>query len=158
MGREAVVSTTRSTVEQAFEALYTDDETALDTAASLLAADRTADAELARRGEEFVRRAWERGWQPADLVRLVRRDLAEEHVRLAGALITSETGRYERLPRRWAAQLADLDTTPSVRTASPPRRRPWSCTDSLSGCRPWSRWARCPATRCRPPWRGSRGC
>ncbi|MEU6880131.1 DUF2786 domain-containing protein [Streptomyces sp. NPDC046712] len=101
-----------TTVERAFEALYTDDDTALDTAASLLAADRAADAELARRGGEFVRRAWERGWQPADVVRLVRRDLGEEHVRLAGALIASETGRYERLPSRWAAQLADLDTTP----------------------------------------------
>ncbi|MFF3316526.1 DUF2786 domain-containing protein [Streptomyces sp. NPDC003035] len=112
MGREAVVSTTRSTVEKAFEALYTDDDTALDTAASLLAADRAADAELSRRGEEFVRRAWERGWQPADVVRLVRRDLAEEHVRLLGGLIVSETARYERLPARWAAQLADLDTTP----------------------------------------------
>ncbi|MFE5615450.1 DUF2786 domain-containing protein [Streptomyces sp. NPDC056470] len=113
MGREAGVSTTRSTVERAFEALYTDDDTALDSAASLLAADRAADAELTLRGEEFVRRAWERGWQPADLVRLVRRDLAEEHVRLAGALIAAETGRYERLPHRWAAQLADLETAPA---------------------------------------------
>ncbi|MBT2441048.1 DUF2786 domain-containing protein [Streptomyces sp. ISL-36] len=110
MGREADVSTPRTTVEKAFDALYTDDDTALDTAASLLAADPAADAELARRGEEFVRRAWERGWQPADVVRLARRDLAEEHVRLLGALIASETARYERLPARWAAQVADLDT------------------------------------------------
>ncbi|MFJ8668603.1 DUF2786 domain-containing protein [Streptomyces sp. NPDC093600] len=109
MGREAEVS---GTVERALEALYTDDERALDTAASLLAADPAADAELARRGEQFVRRAWERGWQPADVVRLARRDLREEHVRLLGALIATETGGYERLPARWAAQIAELDTRP----------------------------------------------
>ncbi|MDT9689589.1 DUF2786 domain-containing protein [Streptomyces sp. P9(2023)] len=106
-----------TTVERAFETgLYTDDDTALDTAASLLAADRSADAELARRGEEFVRRAWERGWQPADLVRLVGRDLADEHVRLAGSLIAAETSGYDRLPHRWPAQLAELDTTPTRST------------------------------------------
>ncbi|GGV19936.1 DUF2786 domain-containing protein [Streptomyces spectabilis] len=84
---------------------------ALDTAASLLAATPSADAEVARRGEEFVRRAWERGWQPADVVRLVRRDLDEDHVRLAAELIRAETRRYApgRLPARWPAQLAELD-------------------------------------------------
>ncbi|MEW2526761.1 DUF2786 domain-containing protein [Streptomyces sp. NPDC047071] len=84
---------------------------ALDTAASLLAAAPAADAEVARRGEEFVRRAWERGWQPADVVRLVRRDLDEDHVRLAAELIRAEARRYapEELPARWPGQLADLD-------------------------------------------------
>ncbi|GGT70431.1 hypothetical protein GCM10010272_11960 [Streptomyces lateritius] len=104
--------TTGEKIETAFTALYTDDDTALDTAASLLAADPATDEELARRGAEFVRRAWERGWQPADVVRLARRDLAEEHLRLLGALIASETARYERLPARWAAQIAELDTRP----------------------------------------------
>ncbi|MGW2562615.1 DUF2786 domain-containing protein [Streptomyces sp. NPDC001514] len=90
-------------------ALYADDDDALDTGASLLAADPGADAELTRRGEEFVRRAWERGWQPADVVRIVRRDLDELHVRLTAGLIASETRRYGKdLPPRWAAQLAEL--------------------------------------------------
>ncbi|MFD7612999.1 DUF2786 domain-containing protein [Streptomyces sp. NPDC059828] len=91
-------------------ALYADDDDALDTAASLLAAaPPAADAELARRGEEFVRRAWERGWQPADLVRIVRRDLGDTHVRLLATLIMSETRRYgQDLPPRWTAQLAVL--------------------------------------------------
>ncbi|MEO3972309.1 DUF2786 domain-containing protein [Streptomyces sp. CAU 1734] len=96
-------------VDDAFAAaLYTDGDAGLDTAASLLAAAPAADAELARRGEEFLRRAWERGWQPADVVRLVRRDLADHHVRLLAALITAETGRYAGLPPRWDAQLAEL--------------------------------------------------
>lgn len=100
-----------STVEEAFgAALYTDEVAALDAAASLLAADPAADAELSRRGVEFVRRAWERGWQPADVARLARRDLEEPHLRLLGALIEAETAGYERLPDRWAAQIAALDT------------------------------------------------
>ncbi|MEV3990102.1 DUF2786 domain-containing protein [Streptomyces sp. NPDC049837] len=98
-----------SSVERAFAAaLYAEDDAALDTGASLLAADPGADAELARRGEEFVRRAWQRGWQPADVVRLVRRDLDEHHVRLVSGLIAAETSAYEWLPPRWAAQLAEL--------------------------------------------------
>ncbi|GAA2481814.1 DUF2786 domain-containing protein [Streptomyces gobitricini] len=98
-----------TSVERAFAAaLYAEDDTALDTGASLLAADPGADAELARRGEEFTRRAWQRGWQPADVVRLVRRDLDEHHVRLVAGLIVAETGGYEWLPPRWAAQIAGL--------------------------------------------------
>ncbi|MDN3296130.1 DUF2786 domain-containing protein [Streptomyces ficellus] len=101
-----------STVERALAAaLYAEEDTALDTGASLLAADPGADAELARRGEEFLRRAWQRGWQPADVVRLVRRDLDEHHVRLVSRLIAAETRAYEQLPPRWAAQLAGLDAT-----------------------------------------------
>ncbi|MFB7274022.1 DUF2786 domain-containing protein [Streptomyces sp. NPDC056244] len=80
----------------------------IDSGASLLAADPAADAELRLRGEGFVRLAWERGWQPADLVRLVRRDLDAPHLRLLAELITAEARRYERLPPRWTAQLADL--------------------------------------------------
>ncbi|MFG3499241.1 DUF2786 domain-containing protein [Streptomyces sp. NPDC047928] len=98
-----------TTVERALSAvLYTDDDTALDTGASMLAADAGADAELAARGRELVRRAWERGWQPADVVRLVRRDLADQHVRLAAGLITGQLAGYDRLPPRWAAQADEL--------------------------------------------------
>ncbi len=99
-----------SRVDEAFAAaLYAEGDAGLDTGASLLAADTGADTELTRRGEEFVRRAWERGWQPADVVRMVRRDLDEHHVRLVSALITSESRRYARLAPRWSAQLAELD-------------------------------------------------
>ncbi|MFD0153402.1 DUF2786 domain-containing protein [Streptomyces sp. NPDC055721] len=107
MGHEDGVSTT--IIDKAFEALYASDDDSLDTAASLLAADRGADAELARRGEEFVRTLWTRGWQPADLIRTARRELADEHVHLLSSLIRAETAGYERLPHRWQAQLDDLD-------------------------------------------------
>ncbi|MGP4052161.1 DUF2786 domain-containing protein [Streptomyces sp. 2A115] len=105
------MSSTSSTVERAFEAaLYSDTDTSLDTGASLLAADPVSDAELTRRGEEFVAAAWRRGWQPADVVRIVRRELDDVHIRLVSALILGEAGQ-ERKPRgpRWSAQLEELE-------------------------------------------------
>ncbi|MDF3148264.1 DUF2786 domain-containing protein, partial [Streptomyces sp. T21Q-yed] len=110
-------SGTPGPVDRAFEhALYADTDTALDTGASLLAADPAADAELTRRGVEFVAAAWRRGWQPTDVVRLVRRDLDDVHVRLLAALIRSQTP-YDR-PRgpRWTAQLDDLPAEAPPRT------------------------------------------
>ncbi|MBC9717885.1 DUF2786 domain-containing protein [Streptomyces sp. TRM66268-LWL] len=97
-------------VTRAFEAaLYTDDDAALDTGAALLAADLASVGEAGRRGTEFVTRAWQRGWQPADVVRMVRRELTEEHAQLAAGLILDETGRYTGgLPARWDDQLAAL--------------------------------------------------
>ncbi|MFF1275173.1 DUF2786 domain-containing protein [Streptomyces marokkonensis] len=101
---------TSSTVDRAFRAaLYDTGDTALDTGASLLAADPAADAELSRRGEELVATAWRRGWQPADVVRVVRRELDDAHVRLVTALIRAQAPRDDT-PRgpRWRAQLARL--------------------------------------------------
>ncbi|EFL40024.1 DUF2786 domain-containing protein [Streptomyces griseoflavus] len=101
---------TSSTVDRAFRAaLYDTGDAALDTGASLLAADPAADAEVARRGEEFVAAAWQRGWQPADVVRIVRRELDDVHVRLAAALIRAQA-RRDPAPRgpRWTAQLDEL--------------------------------------------------
>lgn len=110
---------TSSTVERAFgAALYADSDASLDTGASLLAADPASDAELDRRGREFVTAAWGRGWQPADVVRLVRRDLDDIHVRLVTSLILQEQDG-DRSPRggRWAAQLDELADAPhDVRT------------------------------------------
>ncbi|MEV0258010.1 DUF2786 domain-containing protein [Streptomyces sp. NPDC050732] len=98
-----------SMIDRAFAAaLYGDGDEGLDTGASLLAATPDADADLSRRGEEYLHRAWHRGWQPADIMRLVRRDLDDPHVRLTATLIRSETSRYAHLPPRWPAQLADL--------------------------------------------------
>lgn len=107
-----------STVDRAFEtSLYADHDTALDAGASLLAADPAADAELARRGEEFVAAAWRRGWQPADVVRHVRRELDDVHVRLVATLIRAQAPNDRPRGRRWSAQLAQLDEL----TADAPR-------------------------------------
>ncbi|MDQ0933175.1 DUF2786 domain-containing protein [Streptomyces turgidiscabies] len=104
-------------VERAFKAaLYADTDTTLDTGASLLAADPASDAELARRGEEFVASAWRRGWQPADVVRLVRRELDDVHVRLVSTLITTQAPNDRPRGPRWTDQLTDLTAIPA-----PPR-------------------------------------
>ncbi|MFD9520304.1 DUF2786 domain-containing protein [Streptomyces sp. NPDC059979] len=96
------------TVDRAFAAaLYAQDDAGLDTGASLLVADQGGWAgvgrELLARGEAYVRQGWERGWQPADVLRLVRRDLDERHLRITGDLIAAEARRYARLPARWDA-------------------------------------------------------
>jgi hypothetical protein len=98
------------TVERALRvALHTATDDALDTGASLLAADPAAEAELARRGEELVAAAWRRGWQPADVVRIVRRELDEAHVRLVAGLIRAQAAIDRPRGRRWTAQLDRLD-------------------------------------------------
>ncbi|MFE9443787.1 DUF2786 domain-containing protein [Streptomyces sp. NPDC006602] len=111
-----------STVERAFQAaLYADTDSALDTGASLLAADPAADAELDGRGREFVATAWRRGWQPADVVRIVRRELDDVHARVLAALIRSQAP-YDR-PRgpRWTAQLDELTTEATEAAETRPR-------------------------------------
>ncbi|MER8004925.1 DUF2786 domain-containing protein [Streptomyces sp. NPDC094149] len=113
------MSTTSNTgtVDRAFTAaLYADSDSALDTGASLLAADPAVDGELARRGREFVASAWQRGWQPADLVRVVRRELDDVHVRLVSALIREQVPDDRPRGPRWTAQLDDLTTDAPART------------------------------------------
>ncbi|WP_329219853.1 DUF2786 domain-containing protein [Streptomyces sp. NBC_01485] len=103
------------TVERAFQAaLYDTADATLDRGASLLAADPAADAELARRGAEFVAALWRRGWQPADAVRIVRRELDGVHVGLVAESIRAHARDDRPRGRRWAAQLAELpaDTPP----------------------------------------------
>ncbi|MEU6811028.1 DUF2786 domain-containing protein [Streptomyces sp. NPDC046831] len=96
-------------VDRAFRAaLYAADDDALDTGASLLAADPAAGDEVARRGREFVASAWQRGWQPADVVRIVRRELGEVHAGLVTALIRAQAPDDRPRGRRWAAQLGEL--------------------------------------------------
>ncbi|MEU6373306.1 DUF2786 domain-containing protein [Streptomyces sp. NPDC046909] len=100
---------TSDTVDRAFEAaLYADADSALDTAASLLAADKGADVELARRGREFVAAVWRRGWQPADVVRMVRRELDDVHVRLVAELIRAQVSDDRARGPRWRAQVEEL--------------------------------------------------
>lgn len=105
-------------------ALYAEGDAALDTGASLLAAAPEADAEAHRRGEEFVRRAWDRGWHPADLVRFVRHELDERRAALAATLIAAETARYAELPPRWRRRARRAARPRAAQPAGPvPLRR-----------------------------------
>ncbi|EPD56420.1 hypothetical protein HMPREF1211_07541 [Streptomyces sp. HGB0020] len=117
-------SATAGTVDHAFRAaLYAESDTALDTGASLLAADTAADAELARRGQEFVAAAWRRGWQPADVVRIVRRELDDVHVRLAAELIRAQQAHDGPRGPRWRAQLDELAAEAAESAQAAPRAR-----------------------------------
>ncbi|MEU3843114.1 DUF2786 domain-containing protein [Streptomyces sp. NPDC028635] len=105
-----------SAVDRAFEAaLYDTGVTTLDTGASLLAADPAADADVERRGREFVAVLWRRGWQPADLVRIVRRELDDVHVRLAADLVRAQAPDDRARGARWRAQIEELPPSAPVR-------------------------------------------
>ncbi|WP_327305334.1 DUF2786 domain-containing protein [Streptomyces sp. NBC_01298] len=96
----------RDIVDRACEAaLYNQDDAGLDAGASVLVAegDRWGGVgqALLARGEEYLRQAWERGWRPADVLRLVRRDLEQTHLRITEDLVAAEARRYARLPERW---------------------------------------------------------
>ena len=71
---------------------------------------RQVDAVLARCLERAVGEAWQRGWQPADLVQVVGRRLAAAHERVAVEAVAAEARRYARttLHPRWIAQLVAL--------------------------------------------------
>ncbi|WP_344020525.1 DUF2786 domain-containing protein, partial [Streptomyces luteireticuli] len=66
-----------------------------------------------RAAEAAVRGAWERGWQPADAVRLARRDAAPAAARFVVDAVAAEARRYPSgtLPGRWQRQLDELDAT-----------------------------------------------
>jgi hypothetical protein len=61
--------------------------------------------------QSAVSGAWERGWQPADLVRHVSRRLGNRHIDLARVAIAAEMQRYApaTIDPRWTSELADLE-------------------------------------------------
>ncbi|CNF48619.1 Protein of uncharacterised function (DUF2786) [Mycobacterium tuberculosis] len=79
------------------------------TAHWMLAADRCLAARL-RRG---VTTAWERGWQPADVVRFASRRRTARHGRLAADAIADEMRAYASttVDELWQEQLASLEAT-----------------------------------------------
>jgi Protein of unknown function (DUF2786) len=58
-----------------------------------------------------VTRAWQRGWQPAELARHVGRELSADHAAMIGDMITAELLGYPAasVDDRWAAQAAALE-------------------------------------------------
>ncbi|WP_373320626.1 DUF2786 domain-containing protein [Rhizocola hellebori] len=58
-----------------------------------------------------VRQAWERGWQPAELVRMARREHTARHARQMVDAIAAQMRVYAKatVEPRWQAQLAALD-------------------------------------------------
>ncbi|MDH6704600.1 hypothetical protein P3T27_001303 [Kitasatospora sp. MAA19] len=106
-------------LEQAVRAVLTaSDEAldlALDTGASLLAASAGQWPAVSRAllgyADTAVGRCWSAGWRPADLARVVRRELKPVHLALAADLIAAENRRHSAaaLDRRWQEQLRELE-------------------------------------------------
>ncbi|MFF7454824.1 DUF2786 domain-containing protein [Kitasatospora sp. NPDC008115] len=88
---------------------------ALDTGASLLAASAGQWPAVSRAvlgyADTAVGRCWSAGWRPADLARVVRRELKPVHLALAVDLIAAEGRRYPAAAtdRRWQEQLRELE-------------------------------------------------
>jgi hypothetical protein len=61
--------------------------------------------------ESAITQAWHRGWQPADVARVVGRRFGSRHVRLVTDAIAAELRNYPvvTLDPRWPAQLAELE-------------------------------------------------
>ncbi|WP_033214044.1 DUF2786 domain-containing protein [Kitasatospora phosalacinea] len=93
-------------------------EYVVDGAASALAASTERWPAVSRAllgvAERSVARCWAAGWQPADLVRVARRELGPVQVALAADLIAAEGRRHPAaaLDRRWREQLRELDAHP----------------------------------------------
>jgi hypothetical protein len=71
---------------------------------------RAVGDELARMLGEGILGAWRRGWQPADVARLVERKVGARHARFLVDVIALDARRYagEAVEDRWADQLSAL--------------------------------------------------
>ena len=114
---EEVVATLTAALRQ----LQAGNAIGLDLAAAVLAEgdgtpawERTAEHVLTRAlTVSTLPHLWQRGWEPADVVRVVRRRLDQVHADLVGSAIASELGGYARdsVDPRWFRQLEALDAT-----------------------------------------------
>jgi hypothetical protein len=104
-------------IDAALSSWASRDARGLDNAVTVLAAGPSGadgpavvDRALGRRLVDAVGNAWGRGWQPADLTRVIERELGRRHGRLGTAAIVHDTRRYEpsAVPPRWQAQVDDL--------------------------------------------------
>jgi Protein of unknown function (DUF2786) len=105
-------------ISAALHALAREDRTSFDVAAAraaegpgIVAWHRVTERVLVGYLQSTVRGAWRRGWQPADLVRVVGRRLSNRHVDLARDAVADELRSYAAatIDARWTAQLADLE-------------------------------------------------
>ena len=72
---------------------------------------RTVERLLADYLQSAVSGTWQRGWQPADLVRVVSRQLSNRHVSLTRDAMAAQMQRYTpaTIDPRWTSQLSDLE-------------------------------------------------
>lgn len=80
-----------------------------------LGGQRSVDLALLTILQRNVSDLWRRGWQPADLIRMVRRQCATRQVQITVVLVAAEMRQYAQntVDEQWAAQLRDLGAEPS---------------------------------------------
>jgi hypothetical protein len=117
IGRQAPLQTARYLVSAAVAARFGRDQAGFaQHVACLAAVSGNAPAPGWRRIvgravwaslEEAVTTSWQRGWQPAEVVRQVQRTHGDRHARLAADAIAGQMRRYAvaAVDERWAAQL-----------------------------------------------------
>lgn len=84
----------------------------LTRAVQALAARPGAPAAVFALMQAEVLAVWQRGWQPFELHRSVKKALTDEHARLAGAAMLAQTRAYApaTVDERWQAQLLQITT------------------------------------------------
>lgn len=130
----------RSLRELLLERVWFDDTALLDaTARGLASADPAVDS--GGRATEVLLEAlaltWERGWQPADVVHVLRRDTSPPGIRLAVALIAEEarlTSALSRAPTEWVDQLNTLGALPGI---APQGVHAWHRSENRSPAEAW---------------------
>jgi hypothetical protein len=105
-------------VAAALRALAHDDRRTFEVASARVA-DRSGAAAWRRTTERLladylqsaVSGVWHRGWQPADLVRVVSRRLSNRHVSLTRDAMAAQMQRYTppTIDPRWTSQLSELE-------------------------------------------------
>ena len=96
------------------QALLSDAGVARELAATIATRDPSVDAHgtATRSLLTALEEAWERGWQPADVVHLARREVTTGAATLVVALIAEHarrSGAAARAPQAWVEQLTELD-------------------------------------------------
>jgi hypothetical protein len=103
-------------VSAALEAVCRGDERGLDRQLALLATERSpgwaqaVSREIAGFLRLSVTAAWRHGWQPAELVRHIGRELGDAHAGMAADMVADEMRGYAAatVDDRWAAQVSAL--------------------------------------------------
>lgn len=109
-----------ATMAEAFHRLAHDDDAGFTTMVRQLADGphsaaagwrRATERELSRYLVALVKLAWDHGWEPADVLRVVRRTRTAAHGDLVRDAIAAELSTYAAttVAPRWHAQLAELD-------------------------------------------------
>ena len=107
-------------VSEAMQALHAKDDDAVQRCCDALVdgpggagGQHAVDAALTAALQRDLTRAWRRGWQPADVVRIAQRVYGPRHGRVAIDIIAAEMRGYAAatVDERWQAQLGDLGAT-----------------------------------------------